>query len=503
MIEKWGIGFVFEDSAARLRLAALSAAILLGVGFVLPPLYPAAFFGVGLFVLVSIKSTSKTSAFWQGWSTGFIFYLLVFANIAASLFPIAWIGIENPVFQWLIIVSAWTLVSAAMAISYGILGWLIHTVGAKYWYSLVIIPFLWVASENLSAWIFSLITIGEGTLFGGHFTLGFVGYLLAENLALLQVASLGGVYALTFLLVSIGVLVAKWWESLTDRQKELRGLAVALFIGFILILDPVYSIFLSRAAGEEPSNDALKVAVISRYVPPSLDKGDEYWDQRYDELGALISQLQNIDLLVFPETSAFLQGKSYGEDQTSAILRGLGSDNLLAIDSQDVHVADDSLRSVATFFSAAKTSTGGKQFLLPFGEYLPYIYVWPMRLLGQGELLNKVQSLRGYQPGVNNINPTISDTSVAVRFCDEVLSPTLYRKQVKNGANVLVNISSLSWFHGSLPVYKQLQNIAKVRAVENGRWYIQSGNMAPAFILDHHGRVVEESERETLSVIQA
>ena len=46
-----------------------------------------------------------------------------------------------------------------------------------------------------------------------------------------------------------------------------------------------------------------------------------------------------------------------------------------------------------------------------------------------------------------------------------------------------------------------MQNVAKVRAVESRRWYIQSGNMVPAFAVDSYGQVVGETEWGTSQVL--
>ena len=114
-------------------------------------------------------------------------------------------------------------------------------------------------------------------------------------------------------------------------------------------------------------------------------------------------------------------------------------------------------------------------------------------LMHNSTLLRTIERVRGYQPGINNAEATIKGVVIVNRFCDEVMSPELFRTQVADGAQILVNMSSLSWFHGSVSMYDQMLRIAKVRAVENGRFLVQSGNMAPAFILNQYGDVVRES----------
>lgn len=497
-----GLFITYLASAAVKRsFTAALAGMFLGIGFVFPNVYALSFLGAGIFIYINTKSTLRKSVFWLSWLSGVVFYLLVFANVAVGVIPIDWIGIDNVFFQCLTVISAWVTVSTLMGLGYSALGLLINRFKTDSWHDFVLIPFLWVICEVLTSWIFSLVTLGPGTLLGGHFTLGFVGYLMANNSFILQLAWLGGVFVLSFGLVFVATVLLKWWEMPRGKVKKRVGTVLLIMFYFLLILGPVY-MESSVPSLKADSEDTIKVAVISRYVPPSLDKDDEYWYRRYLELVELVEPLRNVDLLVFPENSAFLQGRIYEGHNSITSLSNTSNGELLVIDSRDIRTEDGSLRAVATFSFADRTLAGEKQFLLPFGEYQPYIYEWSMRALGQGELVDKVQNLRGYKPGTNEINPKISGAAVGMRFCDEVLSPWLYRGQVNEGANILVNISSLSWFHGSASVYEQVKNVAKVRAVESGRWYVQSGNMAPAFVLDDKGRVVTESERGSLSVLE-
>ncbi len=99
MIETWQS--IFKDQKVRQILNILSAAFLLGIGFLFSQLhlYPLAFLGVAIFITISVKASSQKSAFFRGWGVGLFFYILVFANITLGSFPIDWIGIENIAFQ--------------------------------------------------------------------------------------------------------------------------------------------------------------------------------------------------------------------------------------------------------------------------------------------------------------------------------------------------------------------------------------------------------------------
>ena len=94
---------------------------------------------------------------------------------------------------------------------------------------------------------------------------------------------------------------------------------------------------------------------------------------------------------------------------------------------------------------------------------------------------------------------TPAGVKIGVLFCNESLSPTLYRSLTKNGAEILVNTASHLWFNRSRIVFSQMKHANAVRAVENGRWLVQANNTVPALVLDEYGRVVAQTSWETPS----
>lgn len=131
------------------------------------------------------------------------------------------------------------------------------------------------------------------------------------------------------------------------------------------------------------------------------------------------------------------------------------------------------------------------------GEYVPYFYIAVSHALGfhDTQSFTQIMQYRQHLPG-KPPSPieTSSDAVLGILYCNESISPTLYQSLTAQGANVLVNSASHLWFNGSHTVYAQLKHAAQVRAVENGRWLVEAGNVAPAFIVDAYGRVIDESE---------
>ena len=90
---------------------------------------------------------------------------------------------------------------------------------------------------------------------------------------------------------------------------------------------------------------------------------------------------------------------------------------------------------------------------------------------------------------------------VGASVCSEVMSVSINRDIVNRGSGVLINLASSSLFNGSKAMYDQTINMAKVRAVENNRYYIQSSNFVPSFIIDNQGKLIKQSNWYEESII--
>ena len=126
-----------------------------------------------------------------------------------------------------------------------------------------------------------------------------------------------------------------------------------------------------------------------------------------------------------------------------------------------------------------------KRYLVPYGEYTPwlvnYLPEWIKRLTntpsGGGYTAGRVPVVLRFKSGV-----------VAPLICFETLSPELVASSVRAGGQLLVNISDLAWFHGSI-VGDQMTAFSVMRAVESRRYFIFAANTGPSVIIDPSGHM--------------
>jgi apolipoprotein N-acyltransferase len=83
---------------------------------------------------------------------------------------------------------------------------------------------------------------------------------------------------------------------------------------------------------------------------------------------------------------------------------------------------------------------------------------------------------------------------IGVFICYEAIIPQLARKLVAGGAGVLVNISNDAWYGDSAAAYQHLE-MARLRAIENHRYLLRATNNGLTTLIDPYGRVRQEIPR--------
>jgi apolipoprotein N-acyltransferase len=129
-----------------------------------------------------------------------------------------------------------------------------------------------------------------------------------------------------------------------------------------------------------------------------------------------------------------------------------------------------------------------KQHLVPFGEYVPLegvlrgliaFFDLPMSAFSAGSADQPPLRAAAYR--------------VAPFVCYEVVYPELVARSARN-SDLLLTISNDSWFGKSIGPLQHLQ-MARMRALENGRFMIRGTNNGVSAIIDHRGQIVARSDQ--------
>jgi apolipoprotein N-acyltransferase len=132
-----------------------------------------------------------------------------------------------------------------------------------------------------------------------------------------------------------------------------------------------------------------------------------------------------------------------------------------------------------------------KQILIPFGEYIPLAsYVpWLKTLNSKAAVFSAGKASRVFEYPMHRADGSAYTLKVAPLICYEDTIPALARKATRQGAELLVNLSSDAWFGRSLAPH-QHHLIAAFRAIENRRYLIRSTTTGLSAIVDPLGRTI-------------
>jgi apolipoprotein N-acyltransferase len=124
-----------------------------------------------------------------------------------------------------------------------------------------------------------------------------------------------------------------------------------------------------------------------------------------------------------------------------------------------------------------------KHHLVPMGEFIPPLFRWftewmniPLGDFNRGPVVQAPWAVNGQQ--------------VSAHICfEDVFGEEMAQTVANTDATVLVNLSNLAWFGGTIALDQHL-NIARVRAMELGRPIVRATNTGATAHIDHLGAVV-------------
>lgn len=137
-----------------------------------------------------------------------------------------------------------------------------------------------------------------------------------------------------------------------------------------------------------------------------------------------------------------------------------------------------------------------KHHLVPFGEFIPPLFKWFVRLMNiplgdfnRGALLQKSVPVVGARVSPSICFEDLFPEELAVRFLAEADSPTIF-----------ANFSNLAWFGDTGAMFQHL-HISQMRSLEFERPFLRASNTGVTSVIDHQGRVITTLEPLTRGVL--
>jgi apolipoprotein N-acyltransferase len=445
----------------RISTAAgvVSAGIALALAFPRMNWDAVAWIAVVPLLVVALLGGARAAFFW-GWLGGTTFFLgllhwlnFTFMTFSAIPYPLTWmptIALSAYCGLWIAVVMA--AVSCVGARSPGA--------------ALMLAPFAWVAAE----W-------GRGHLFGG-FPWGLLGYTQYTRLPAIQIAELGGVYAVSFLVMAVnaaaaGAVLLPWRRAVTGVALGGALLAGALGFGALRLQDP------------PASPDTARISIMQPSIEQPLKFDPEHATTTLGIYFALTRRAaaDAPALIVWPETAT--PTPLARDPGLVGALRDLAHTLRapLVVGAIDVEGTSPMVLRNSAYLLTERGILGryDKMQLVPFGEYVPLSGVIGF-VRGWAEFISELE------PGSRTVVFPGPPAPFGVVICYEGIFPELVRDFVRNGARLIVNITNDAWF-GRTSGPQQHLAMYPFRAVEHRTAVVRSANTGVSAFIAPSGQI--------------
>jgi apolipoprotein N-acyltransferase len=332
--------------------------------------------------------------------------------------------------------------------------------------TLMAIPFIWIAKDLVVEKVF------------GGFPWCLTGYSQHTNLFFIQVAELGGIHLISFLLILINVLV---YRLIKDKEKKHAAIALAA------ILVSVYTsgYFLYRMNESRIATLPVHKAGI---IQPNTNNDYITPAQKRRILNRLFKKSRDLvvrgaEFIVWPEHTVSIypmQNPGYKHmfmkfaNQYKPLLAGY-------TDRQGYQ----GIYNAMLLFEKSGINHYYKVHLAPFGEYIPgrkFLFF----------IKRIVDEIGDFTPGPGPENLLINNHLTATPICYEIIFPRLVRDFIANGGELIITASNDSWFGKTSAPFQHLA-MAVFRSIENRRFILRSTTNGVSGVIAPSGKIIYRS----------
>ncbi len=423
-----------------------------------------------------LRGVSARRAFFLGLLTGVVHYAgtLYWTSGTVRTFgglslPVALFVAGLLVLYMSLYIGGMAAASAVMIRRFGVTG-------------LLLAPVALVSAEYLRAYAF------------GGFPWIPLGSAVVTLLPLAQLASVGGVYLLSWLLAFLSACFAL--AAVQPGRARISAVAAALGL---LTVTSIWGAARIQSAALTREGTPVSIGLIQANIPQS-----EKWDpsraraifQRYLQL-TREAAAKGARFILWPESATpfYFHEDPPAAEHVRDLVRETGTALLFGTDEIERGSPDRYYNSAFMLDPAGATAAVyRKMFLVPFGEYVPF-----------GDLLTfvapLVEAVSAFSPGTRVTMMPVDGHMVSTAICYEVVYPHLIRAGVREGSELLTTITNDAWYGESSAPFQHFE-LAKLRTIEQGRYLVRAANTGISGIVDPYGRELARTNLfETTTVI--
>ena len=250
---------------------------------------------------------------------------------------------------------------------------------------------------------------------------------------------------------------------------------------------------LSGISWTTPIGTPLKVALVQGNVPQDFKWDSDYRLVSIQRYLKLSKEHRDADIIIWPETAVplfFHKIQKYVPDFFEQL--SYGPDFLIGVPV---------LEKGGKYFNGvvsigSKPGMYYKQHLVPFGEYIPL-----QSLLGSLLKMFEIPMSEFSAGGAQQIPISSAGHNIGVSICYEDVFGSLIRQSLPT-AHLLVNVSNDAWFGDSIAPHQHLE-IARMRALESGRYLLRTTNTGISAVINEKGKVIEKTPQSQLITLRS
>ncbi len=317
-----------------------------------------------------------------------------------------------------------------------------------------------------------------------------------RNLALIQVASITGVYGVSFVVVWFSVSLACAILISVRKGVSFRGVVYELLLP-LAVVALICGTGVQKLKVKEPAGAELKVALIQPSIPQYLIWDENEKTNRFLKLVRLSEEAlaAHPGVLVWPESALPNLLNRFNPLTHDAVTNLVLTHKVwMIMGANDVRPKKNPRHpgEVEYLNSSFLINPDGqllakyhKRHLVMFGEYMPLGRWFPF--------LNSFRTLdSGFFPGDSPVPfyLTNQNVKISVLICSEDVFPHLAREYVDRETDFLLNLTNNGWFGESAAQWQHAAD-AVFRAVENGLPLVRCTNNGLTCWIDAQGRLHE------------
>ena len=458
-------------------LLSITSGLLFALAFPSAAIGWLAFGALAPLVIAVVRAKSGREAFLQGWV----------GQTTAWLVMVPWVvrvmshygGLPRAVGVLLLV---------AMASILGLYGGLFALIVRRLRLGVAFLPWLcvpvaWAAVEYVRTYLLT------------GFPWNLLATAIVDYTSLIQIDRFAGPYFVAALIVFPSAVLA-WW--ITQKPAAIARVLVAGSLGILALVWWGTGLVASKLIARPNASTAITAALLQPNISQEMRWDDENVLAIYQKMIAMTERAADngARVVIWPESTVPLSYTQTGfyRDSIEELSRTRRIDIILG------SVATDPAKPGRIWNSAFLVSSGitvghyDKVRLVPFGEYVPL-----RRVLFFAEKL--VHAVGEFESGTNEV-PLGGLLTYGPAICYEIVYPQITRKQIRNGADVLVTITNDAWYDGTSAPAQHLWQ-SRLRAVEGDRYLLRSATTGISAYIDPTGRILESIPMNREGIIYA